>query len=43
MPLLRAEAEKLSNNQLLRGVITEIIDKDDMFAILPFTQVNGKA
>lgn len=43
MPLLREEAEKLSENQLVRGVITEIIDKDDMFAILPFTRVNGKA
>lgn len=43
MPLLREEAEKLSENQLVRGVITEIIDKDDMFAILPFSQVNGKA
>ena len=43
MPLLREEAEKLSENQLVRGVITEIIEKDDMFAILPFTRVNGKA
>ena len=43
MPLLKAEAEKLSNNQLVAGVITEIIDRDDLFAILPFTQVNGKA
>ena len=43
MPLLKAEAEKLSNNQLVAGVITEIIDRDDLFAILPFTRVNGKA
>ena len=43
MPLLKTEAEKLSNNQLERGVITEIYDRDDLFAILPFTQVNGKA
>lgn len=43
MPLLREEAEKLSNNQLLSGVIEEIIDRDDLFAILPFTKVNSKA
>lgn len=43
MPLLKAEAEKLSNNQLVAGVITEMIGRDDLFAILPFTQVNGKA
>jgi hypothetical protein len=43
MPLLKAEAEKLSNNQLISGVIDEIIDRDDTFAILPFQGVNGKA
>lgn len=43
MALLKAEAEKLSNNQLIAGVIEEIIDKEDLFAVLPFTQVNGKA
>lgn len=43
MPLLKAEAEKLSNNQLISGVIDEIIDRDDTFAILPFQPVNGKA
>lgn len=43
MPLLREESEKLSNNQLISGVIDEIIDRDDLFSILPFTQVNGKA
>ena len=43
MPLLREESEKLSNNQLLAGVIDEIIDRDDLFSILPFAQVNGKA
>lgn len=43
MPLLREEAEKLSNNQLISGVITEIIDKDDLFALLPFVKVDGKA
>lgn len=43
MPLLREESEKLSNNQLIAGVIDEIIDRDDLFSILPFAQVNGKA
>lgn len=33
MPLLREEAEKLSNNQLVQGVVEEIIDRDDL---LPF-------
>lgn len=43
MALLRAEAEKLSNNDLIAGVIDEIIDKDELFALMPFSQVNGKA
>lgn len=43
MPLLRQEAEKLSNNQLISGVIDEIIERDDLFAVLPFMGVNGKA
>jgi len=43
MPLLRAEAEKLSNNQLVAGVIEEVLDTDGMFSMLPFVQVNGKA
>lgn len=43
MPLLRTESEKLNNNQLIAGVIDEIIDRDDLFSILPFAQVNGKA
>lgn len=43
MPLLRAEAEKLSNNQLEAGVIEEIIEKDELFALLPFMHVVGKA
>lgn len=43
MPLLRVEAEKLSNNYLEAGVVTEIIEKDAMFALLPFMQVNNKA
>lgn len=43
MPLLRAEAEKLSANDLEAGVIEEIIERDDLFAVLPFMGINGKA
>ena len=43
MPLLKTEAEKLSSNQLVSGVIDEIIQRDDMFSVLPFMGVNGKA
>ena len=43
MALLRTEAEKLSNNDLISGVIEEIIDREETFALLPFVGVNGKA
>lgn len=43
MPLLRVEAERLSNNELVSGVIEEIIDRDETFARLPFTTIKGKA
>jgi len=43
MPLLREEAEKLSRESLEAGVIEEIIDREDLFAILPFMPVVGKA
>lgn len=43
MPLLRQEAEKLSNNQLISGVIDQIIERDDLFAVLPFVKTEGKA
>lgn len=43
MPLLRVEAEKLSNNVLEQGVIEEIIDQDDMFSLLPYKRITGKA
>lgn len=43
MALLRVEAEKLSNNDLVAGVIEEIIDKEDLFAVLPFKRTEGKA
>jgi len=43
MGLLRAEAEKLSNNELVAGIVEEIIDKDALFALYPFKKVTGKA
>jgi len=43
MPLLQVEAEKLSQEMLVRGVIEEIIDRDELFALMPFTTVDGKA
>ncbi|MDY7537607.1 hypothetical protein QN372_00445 [Undibacterium sp. RTI2.1] len=43
MPLLRQEAEHLSNNQLISGVIDQIIERDDLFSILPFAKTEGKA
>jgi HK97 family phage major capsid protein len=36
MTLLAAEAEKLSIEDRQRGVIEEVIDKDELFALLPF-------
>jgi hypothetical protein len=43
MPLLEVEANKLSQETLERGVIEEIIDRDELFALMPFMPVNGKA
>lgn len=43
MPLLVTEAAKLSEVMLERGVIEEIIDRDDLFALLPFLKVEGKS
>lgn len=43
MALLKVEAEKLSQTDLVRGVIEEVIDREDLFSILPFTQAEGKA
>lgn len=43
MALLAAEAAKLSLEQLERGVIEEIIKKDELFALLPFMNINGKS
>lgn len=43
MPLLRAEAEKLSQNQVVQGIIEEIITVNEMFSLMPFVKVDGKA
>jgi HK97 family phage major capsid protein len=43
MPLLRAEAEKLSRTSLERGIIEEIYTRDELFALFPFMPVVGKA
>lgn len=43
MPLLRTVAETLSNNELEAGVIEEIIDREGLFEMLPFMQINNKA
>lgn len=43
MPLLRATAELLSEEDREAGVIEELIDRDDLFAVLPFKKINGKA
>lgn len=42
MPLLTAEAAKLAVEDRQRGVIEEIIDKDELFALVPFTRSNDK-
>jgi HK97 family phage major capsid protein len=43
MPLLIEEAAKLSQDDMVRGVIEEIIDVGSLYALLPFVRVNGKA
>lgn len=43
MPLLANTAALLSQSQLERGVIEEVIYRDEVFAMLPFMNVNGKA
>lgn len=43
MPLLKTVAEKLSANDLLAGIVEEIIERDDMFSIMPFSYTQGKA
>jgi HK97 family phage major capsid protein len=43
MPLLKDEADKLSNDMLRQGVIENIITSDEVFALLPFIPISGKA
>lgn len=43
MPLLTAQADLLSQTDLVRGVIEEIVDIDELFALFPFTETEGKA
>jgi hypothetical protein len=43
MPLLAVEALKLTNNDLVSGIVEEIIEKDETFALLPFVKTEGKA
>lgn len=43
MPLLVTEAQKMSEADLQRGVIEEIIDRDALFALIPFVNTNGKS
>jgi HK97 family phage major capsid protein len=42
MPLLAAEAEKLAIEDRQRGVIEEIIFKDELFALMPFVRTNDQ-
>lgn len=42
MPLLIEEAAKLSHDDKQRGVIEEIVEKDELFALLPFVRSNDK-
>lgn len=43
MPLLQEVAELLSDNDVSRGIIEEIIYRDEMFNLMPFTPITGKA
>ena len=43
MPLLIAEAQKLSTVDMVRGIVEEIIDVDQTFSLLPFVATEGKA
>lgn len=43
MALLREDAERLSNNKLISGVIEEIIVRDAIYAFLPWVGTNNKA
>ncbi|GAL22952.1 hypothetical protein JCM19235_1253 [Vibrio maritimus] len=41
MPLLKAEADKLSQSDMVRGIIEEFIDQEELFALLPFVGTSG--
>jgi HK97 family phage major capsid protein len=43
MPLLATEAAKLSQEDMVRGIIEELIDTDELYLMLPYTQTEGKA
>lgn len=43
MPLLQETAELLSENDITRGIIQEVIYRDDFFNLLPFSPITGKA
>ncbi|OAD82878.1 phage capsid protein [Comamonas thiooxydans] len=43
MPLLKVEAEKLSQDQVVQGIVEEIFTTNEMYNMLPFTKVSGKA
>lgn len=43
MPLLGAEAALLTDNDRQKGIIEELIDRDDMFGLLPFVKTEGLA
>lgn len=37
------EAAKLSNNEVVEGIVEDIISEDNWFQYLPFVQLNGLA
>ena len=43
MALLKVEAEKLSANVLVQGLIEEVITVNEFFGLIPFAKVDGKA
>jgi len=43
MPLLKATAEMLSQNDVVVGIIEEIITVNELFGLLPFVKTEGKA
>lgn len=43
MPLLRAHAEVLSQNDVVTGIIEELVTINEVFDLLPFATVNGRA